>query len=43
MVVALLAFAPSGQTSMAVTVGLPELNTSMVTGAIVSAGLPRNV
>lgn len=37
-VVALLAFAASGQTSMAVTVGLSELNTSMVTGAIVSAG-----
>jgi uncharacterized membrane protein YoaK (UPF0700 family) len=35
-IVALLAFAASGQTSMAVTVGLAELNTSMVTGAIVS-------
>lgn len=35
-VVALLAFAASGQTSMAVTVGLAELNTTMVTGAIVS-------
>ena len=38
MVVALLAFAASGQTSMAVTVGLAELNTTMVTGAIVSIG-----
>jgi uncharacterized membrane protein YoaK (UPF0700 family) len=36
VIVALLAFAASGQNSMAVTVGLPELNTSMVTGAIVS-------
>ena len=36
MAVALLAFAASGQTSMAVTVGLAELNTTMVTGAIVS-------
>lgn len=36
MVVAFLAFAASGQTSVAVTVGLPELNTTMVTGAIVS-------
>jgi uncharacterized membrane protein YoaK (UPF0700 family) len=39
-VVALLAFAASGQTSMAVTVGLAELNTTMVTGAVVSTGLP---
>lgn len=39
MVVALLAFAASGQTSMAVTVGLAELNTTMVTGAIVSIGI----
>jgi len=39
MVVALLAFAASGQTSMAVTVGLAELNTTMVTGAIVSVGV----
>jgi uncharacterized membrane protein YoaK (UPF0700 family) len=38
VVVALLAFAASGQTSMAVTVGLVELNTIMVTGAIVSDG-----
>jgi uncharacterized membrane protein YoaK (UPF0700 family) len=37
MAVALLAFAASGQTSMAVTVGLSELNTIMVTGAIVSS------
>ena len=36
LVVALLAFAASGQTSMAVTVGLAELNTTMATGAIVS-------
>jgi uncharacterized membrane protein YoaK (UPF0700 family) len=39
MVVALLAFAASGQTSMAATVGLAELNTIMVTGAIVSDGV----
>jgi hypothetical protein len=39
MVVALLAFAASGQTSMAVTVGLAELNTIMVTAAIVSDGI----
>jgi len=39
MAVALLAFAASGQTSMAVTVGLAELNTTMVTGAIVSMGV----
>jgi uncharacterized membrane protein YoaK (UPF0700 family) len=39
MVVALVAFAASGQTSMAVTVGLAELNTTMVTGAIVSVGV----
>jgi uncharacterized membrane protein YoaK (UPF0700 family) len=36
VVVGHLAFAASGQTSLAVTVGLPELNTTMVTGAIVS-------
>ena len=36
MIVALLAFAASGQTSMAVTVGFVELNTTMVTGALVS-------
>jgi uncharacterized membrane protein YoaK (UPF0700 family) len=36
MVVALLAFAASGQTSMAVTVGLAEMSTTMVTGSIVS-------
>ncbi|GAB7322380.1 hypothetical protein MBLNU13_g03338t1 [Cladosporium sp. NU13] len=36
IVVALLAFAASGQTSMAVTVGLAELNTTMVTGAIIA-------
>jgi uncharacterized membrane protein YoaK (UPF0700 family) len=36
VIVALLAFAASGQNSMAITVGLAELNTSMVTGAIVS-------
>lgn len=36
--VALLALAASGQTSIAVTVGLAELNTTMVTGAIVSVG-----
>jgi len=35
-IVALLAFAASGQNSMAVTVGLAELNTSMITGAVVS-------
>lgn len=40
LVVALLAFAASGQTSLAVTVGLAELNTTMVTGAIVSTSLP---
>lgn len=39
MVVALLAFAASGQTSMAATLGLAELNTTMVTGAIVSIGI----
>ena len=39
MIVALLAFAASGQSSMAVTVGLAELDTSMVTGAIVSRTL----
>lgn len=36
LTVALLAFAASGQTSLAFTVGLPELNTTMVAGAIVS-------
>lgn len=36
MIVALLSFAAAGQTSLAVTVGLAELNTSMVTGTIVS-------
>ncbi|KAM0720033.1 hypothetical protein Q7P37_004168 [Cladosporium fusiforme] len=35
-IVALLSFAASGQTSLAVTVGLAELNTAMVTGALVS-------
>jgi uncharacterized membrane protein YoaK (UPF0700 family) len=39
MVVALLAFAASGQTNMAATLGLAELNTTMVTGAIVSIGI----
>ena len=37
LIVALLSLAASGQTSVAVTVGLAELNTSMVTGAIVRA------
>jgi uncharacterized membrane protein YoaK (UPF0700 family) len=41
VVVALLALAASGQISMAVTVGLAELNTIMVTGAIVSVRIPR--
>jgi uncharacterized membrane protein YoaK (UPF0700 family) len=43
IVVGLLAFTAAGQTSLAVTVGLPELNTTMVTGAIVSMRLHRNV
>jgi uncharacterized membrane protein YoaK (UPF0700 family) len=36
IIVGLLAFAAAGQTSLAVTVDLSELNTTMVTGAIVS-------
>ena len=35
VIVALLSLAASGQTSLAVTVGLAELNTTMVTGAMV--------
>jgi uncharacterized membrane protein YoaK (UPF0700 family) len=36
IVVGLLAFAASEQTSLAVTLGLNELNTTMITGAIAS-------
>jgi uncharacterized membrane protein YoaK (UPF0700 family) len=43
MIVAMLAFAASGQNSMAVTVGLAELNTSMVTGAIMSIASSPNI
>lgn len=39
IVVGLLAFAAYGQTSLAVTVGFAELNTTMVTGALVSMHL----
>lgn len=42
LIVALLSFAASGQTSVAVTIGLAELNTTMVTGAIVSGKNPDN-